>query len=124
MTKYKSKALYNEISSKLKTSKNKLKIMETNLEFLKSKTYDSHMNDIITLEQNTKDAYEIKLKQLYSGQKVNVSLQNICFSIGKIERFGIESNVKMVHINLISILFSINTLNVMNKNWKTEGRVG
>jgi hypothetical protein len=44
MTKYKLKALYNEISSKLKTSKNKLKIMETNLEFLKSKNYDSHMN--------------------------------------------------------------------------------
>jgi hypothetical protein len=69
MTKYKLKALYNEISSKLKTSKNKLKIMETNLEFLKSKNYDSHMNDIITLEQNTKDAYEIKLKQLYSVKK-------------------------------------------------------
>jgi hypothetical protein len=65
MTKYKLKALNNEISSKLKTSKNKLKIMETNLEFLKSKNYDSHMNDIITLEQNTKDAYEIKLTQLY-----------------------------------------------------------
>jgi hypothetical protein len=43
--------------------------METNLEFLKSKNYDSHMNDIITLEQNTKDAYEIKLKQLYSVKK-------------------------------------------------------
>ena len=69
------------------------------------------MNDIITLEQTIKDVYEIKLKQ-----KVNVSLQNIFLSIGKIDRFGIESIVKMVHINLTSILFSINTLNVMKKS--------
>ena len=76
----------------------------------------SHMNDIITLEQNIKDVYEIKLKQLYSNLKVNVSLQNIFLSIGKIDRFGIESIVKMVHINLTSILFSINTINVMKKS--------
>jgi hypothetical protein len=46
--KYKLKALCIEISSKLNTSKKKLKIMETKLEYLKSKNDDSHMNDIIT----------------------------------------------------------------------------
>ena len=34
--------------------------METKLEYLKSKNDDSHMNDIITLEQNIKDVYEKK----------------------------------------------------------------
>ena len=83
------------------------------------------MNDIITLGQNIKDVYEIKLKQLYSNLKVNVSLQNIFLSIGKIDRFGIESIVKMVHINLTSILFSTNTLNVMKKSIENgkEGEV-
>jgi hypothetical protein len=46
-------------------------------------------------------------------------------SIGKIDRFGIESIVKMVHINLTSILFSTNTLNVMKKSIENgkEGEV-
>jgi hypothetical protein len=34
--------------------------METKLEYLKSKNDDSHMNDIITLEQNIKDVIDIK----------------------------------------------------------------
>ena len=34
--------------------------METKLEYLKSKNDDSHMNDIITLEQHIKDIYEKK----------------------------------------------------------------
>ena len=34
--------------------------METKLEYLKSKNDDNHMNDIITLEQNIKDAYKKK----------------------------------------------------------------
>ena len=62
ITKYKLKALCIEISSKLDTSKNKLKVMETKLEFLKSKNDDSHMNDIIILEPNIKDVYEKKPK--------------------------------------------------------------
>ena len=66
ITKHKLKTFCIEISSILNTSKKKLKIIETRLEYLKSKNVDSHVNDIITLEQNIKDVYEIKLNQLYS----------------------------------------------------------
>ena len=37
------------------------------------------------------------------------------------KNFGIKSNVKMVHINLISILFSMNKLSFMKTLFKTEG---
>jgi hypothetical protein len=60
ITKNKLKALCIEISSKLNTSKKTLKIIEAKLEYLKSKNDDSHVNDIITLEQNIKDVYEQK----------------------------------------------------------------
>lgn len=86
------------------------------------------MNGIITLEQNSKDAYERKLKKLYSDTKVNgtreeKSLQTIIsnqINVKAKKIFGIESNMKMVHINLTSILFSMNKLNFMKNIFKRK----
>jgi hypothetical protein len=128
ITKYKLKALCIEISSKLNTSKKKLKIMETKLEYLKSKNDDSHMNDIITLEQNIKDVYEkktesalfrLKSKWYEGGEKSSKYFFKLEKSKVK-KNFGIKSNVKMVHINLISILFSMNKLSLMKNYLKRK----
>ena len=83
ITKYKLKAFCIQISSKLNTSKKKLKIMETKLEYLKSKNDDSHMKILLLQNKILKMFMKRKLNQLYSDQKVNgtkeeeKNLQNI-----------------------------------------------
>ena len=59
------------------------------------------MNDIITLEQNIKDVYEIKLKQLYSDLKSKCQSSKYFLSIGKIDRFGIEDGTYKFDIDSI-----------------------
>ena len=87
------------------------------------------MNDIITLEQNMKDVYEKKTESALLRSKGNctkkdTNLQNIFINWKNLKikkNFGVKSNVKIVHINLISILLSMNKLSFMKKYLKRKG---
>jgi hypothetical protein len=58
------------------------------------------MNDIITLEQNIKDVYEIKLKQLYSNLKVNLSRDRL---------FPLQNSIDNPHFLHLTLLSVFNT---------------